>query len=103
EEGIRFDLVTGVQTCALPISMGPPGSGFFFLALPPELLAVASRQADGACPKLGPGGMSTAGLLDAVGGHVQRAAAPLLGPGDIEIGRASCRERVEISVAWGVM
>ena len=29
--------------------------------------------------------MSTAGLLDAVGGHVQRAAAPLLGPGDIEV------------------
>ena len=25
EDGIRDDLVTGVQTCALPISQGPPG------------------------------------------------------------------------------
>jgi hypothetical protein len=66
--------------------MGPPGSGFFFLALLPKLLAVARRQADGAFPKLGPGGMSTAGLRDAIGGHVQRAAATLLGPGDIEVG-----------------
>jgi hypothetical protein len=66
--------------------MGPPGSGFFFLALPPKLLTVASRQADGTFPKLGPGGMSTAGLLDAIGRHVHRAAAALLGPGDIEVG-----------------
>src|ERR1700747_1200010 len=66
--------------------MGPPGFGFFFLALPPKLFAVASRQADGAFPKLGPGGMSTAGLLDALGRHVQGAAAALLGPGDIEVG-----------------
>src|SRR5262249_43029741 len=36
-------------------------------------------------PKLGPGSMSTAGLLDAIGRHVQRAAATLLGPGDIEV------------------
>src|SRR5215475_8813144 len=66
--------------------MGPPGFGFFFLALVPKLLAVGGRQADGACPKLGPGGMSPAGLLDAIGRHVQRAAATLLGPGDIEVG-----------------
>jgi hypothetical protein len=56
------------------------------LALPPKLPAVASRQADGAFPKLGPGGMSTTGLLDALGRHVQGAAAALLGPGDIEVG-----------------
>jgi hypothetical protein len=66
--------------------MTPPGSGFFFLTLPPELLAVASGQADGAFPKLGPGGMSTTGLLDAIGRHIQPAAATLLGPGDIEVG-----------------
>jgi hypothetical protein len=46
----------------------PPGSGFSFLTLPPKLLPVARRQADGACPKLGPGGMSTTGLLDAISG-----------------------------------
>src|SRR6516165_10695114 len=67
-------------------TMGPPGFGFFFLALAPKLLAVGSRQAEGACPKLGPGGMSLAGLLDAIGRHVHRAAATLLGPGDIEVG-----------------
>jgi hypothetical protein len=37
------------------------------LTLPPKLLPVARRQADGACLKLGPGGMSTTGLLDAIG------------------------------------
>jgi len=30
--------------------------------------------------------MSPAGLLDAIGGHVQGAAATLLGPGHIEVG-----------------
>jgi len=78
--------------------MGPPGSGFFFLALPPKLLAVASRQADGAFPKLGPGSMSTAGLLDAIGRHVQRAAATLLGPGDIEV-RAVAAIRIAMTSA----
>jgi hypothetical protein len=66
--------------------MAPPGLGFFFFTLPSKLLAVSRRQEDGAFPKLGPGGMSTAGLLDAIGRHVQRTAATLLGPGDIEVG-----------------
>src|SRR5215470_7371756 len=70
--------------------MGPPWGffffGFFFLTLPSELLAVSRRQQDGAFPKLGPGGMSPAGLLDAIGWDVERAAATLLGPGDIEVG-----------------
>src|SRR5262249_29614077 len=81
--------------------MGPPGFGFFFLALPPKLLAVSSRQADGACPKLGPGGMSPAGLLDAIGWDVQRAAATLLGPGDIEVG-AVAAIRIAMTSAVGV-
>ena len=86
--------------------MGPPGFGFFFLALPPKLLAVASRQADGAFPKLGPGRMSTAGLLDPIGRHVQRAAATLLGPGDIEVGpvaamRVAMTSAVRVAAAAG--
>jgi len=81
--------------------MGPPRSGFFFLALPPKLLAVASRQADGTFPKLGPGGMSTAGLLAAIGRHVHRAAATLLGPGDIEVG-AVAAIRIAMASAVGV-
>ena len=71
------------------------------MALPPKLLAVASRQADGAFPKLGPGGMSTAGLLDAIGRHVQRAAATLLGPGDIEV-RTVAAIRIAMTSAAGV-
>jgi hypothetical protein len=45
--------------------------------------------------------MSTAGLLDAVGGHVQRAAAPLLGPGDIEVGAVAAM-RIAMTSAVGV-
>jgi hypothetical protein len=71
------------------------------LALPPKLLAVARRQADGAGPKLGPGGMGTAGLRDAVGGNVQRAAATLLGPGDIEV-RTVAAIRMAMTGAVGV-
>ena len=82
-------------------TMGPPGSGFFFLALPPRLLAVASRQADGACPKLRSGGMSTAGLRDAIGRHVQRAAATLLGPGDIEVGAVAAINETANSLCRG--
>jgi len=86
--------------------MGPPGSGFFFLALPPKRLAVASCQADGALPKLGPGSVSTAGLLDAMGRHVHRAAATLLGPGDIEVGavaaiRIAMTSAVRVAAAAG--
>jgi len=76
------------------------------LALAPKLLAVGSRQADGACPKLGPGGMSPAGLLDAIGWDVQRAAATLLGPGDIEVGtvatiRITMTRAVRVAAAAG--
>ena len=76
------------------------------MALPPKLLAVASRQADGAFPKLGPGSMSTAGLLDAIGRHVQGAAATLLGPGDIEVGavaatRIAVTSAVRVAAAAG--
>jgi hypothetical protein len=81
--------------------MRPPGFGFFFLALPPKLLAVARRQEDGAFPKLGPGGMSTTGLPDAIGRHVQRAAATLLGPGDIEV-RTVAAIRIAMTSAVGV-
>jgi hypothetical protein len=42
--------------------------------------------------------MSTAGLLDAIGRHVQRAAATLLGPGDIEV-RAVAAIRIAMTSA----
>ena len=52
----------------------------------PELLAVLNRQGDGGFPKLGPGGMSAAGPLGLLGRYVEGAAAPPLGPSDIEVG-----------------
>jgi len=81
--------------------MGLPEFGFLFLTLPPKLLAVLGRQADGAFPKLRPGGMSTAGLLGVIGRHVHRAAATLLGPRDIEVG-AVAAIRIAMASAVGV-
>src|SRR5437773_12557283 len=63
EDGIRDRDVTGVQTCALPISL------------------VALRQAE---------------LLDRADALADEHR-PALGIERAEIGRASCRERVEIS------
>jgi hypothetical protein len=45
--------------------------------------------------------MSPAGLRDAIGGHVQRAAATLLGPGDIEVGTVAAI-RTAMTSAVGV-
>src|SRR5205823_7809407 len=77
EDGIRDKLVTGVQTCALPISIpldGRPRQGD---RLDPDLgaallLDLEERTGLGVLPR-------QAGLLQRVGP---------------EIGRASCRERV---------
>src|SRR2546430_4147429 len=87
EDGIRDLTVTGVQTCALPI--------FLF-----------GGHADGAAPGIS-GALAVSAARD---GCVSRLAqlAPLAGAPDAgaycggsppgEIGRASCRGRVEISV-----
>src|SRR5437773_12087333 len=82
EDGIRDRDVTGVQTCALPICTGRA-----------ELLRGRARAADRpADPRTGRGGP-----------HVPRAARR--GRGDraveLQIGRASCRERVWGTVAAG--
>src|SRR2546429_9475787 len=69
EDGIRDVAVTGVQTCALPISGG--------VAVVVGRVAGAGRRGVDRRPQR-PGG-----------------EAVLVG---LEIGRASCRERVEISV-----
>src|SRR5437762_12179575 len=72
EDGIRDTSVTGVQTCALPISRG-------------HTVIVATPPGHGAR-------IATAG--------VEHITLPLRRAWDPrgEIGRASCRERVEISV-----
>src|SRR5688572_33317037 len=78
EDGIRDLTVTGVQTCALPISV--------LLAPPPCAPAFAQG-----------GGASSTGTIQ---GRVADAQGAVL-PG--EIGRASCRERVESPVVSVVL
>src|SRR5205807_7310637 len=73
EDGIRGYKVTGVQTCALPISSGKLGQ-----------FALAYKTLNGKDP----GAYSTEGYDD----------ANILIGGIKEIGRASCRERVETTV-----
>src|SRR2546427_2732143 len=85
EDGIRYLTVTGVQTCALPIS--------FHLGLSPER--------DGSLGANAPAAAAPEEVVTdrraRLGGNCAR---PVLEgeQAEVEIGRASCRERVEISV-----
>src|SRR5207244_5986979 len=72
EDGIRYDLVTGVQTCALPICPAFP---------------VRDEKA----------GFSVRELGTQDGANWQAVYQALQ-----EIGRASCRERVQLSVVEGI-
>src|SRR5205823_9249811 len=81
EDGIRDKLVTGVQTCALPISRG-------LAFLQPD-----RGDADTACGEDGQHG-DCAGAQLAVLEHAECRGWRVLGErGEHEIGRASCRER----------
>src|SRR5690349_23161839 len=92
EDGIRVLYVSGVQTCALPIW---------------KLSAISVRRASKR-GKYGDGG----GLWLQVYGHgskswlfrYMREGKPReMGLGPVQIGRASCRERVLISVGAAVI
>src|SRR5205085_4827417 len=92
EDGIRDLTVTGVQTCALPISFASAGSS-----------SAISRWAE----DLG-GSLTRKGITFAAGNlpfTPENGSGPVgwtFRPGSrVEIGRASCRERVEISVGAG--
>src|SRR5205823_12226946 len=97
EDGIRDKLVTGVQTCALPIYLLRVFARDALLdrGLDPVLLAAGERlagiqrsQRDVALDQL---------LLE----DLENGLHALLGVGlekDLQIGRASCRERVEYGV-----
>src|SRR3546814_4744672 len=79
----RCALVTGVQTCALPIY---PGGG------DPNAVIIKDITNGALCAVTGPSQAATAGFVAAVNGTLGlQAPAPF--PSD-EIGRASCRERV---------
>src|SRR5207249_9680354 len=90
EDGIRDRNVTGVQTCALPIS------------------AVSIAGAGPVCATAFCSGIGDAGLDGTGTGTGLRAGADSnlageagAGLGIAKIGRASCRERVEIAVGGG--
>src|SRR5258708_10706267 len=84
EDGIRDDLVTGVQTCALPIFEPLYVSTS---ASTTEYPATASSAATLMATVVRPG--------EPAGPHTA-ITVPVAGPGGVgsKIGRASCRERV---------
>src|SRR5207244_9243245 len=88
EDGIRDDLVTGVQTCALPIL---PSFYMSKLAYGPQVIDYMKKRGDTLHIDM-PIPETLAIVARAVGKRVQ----------DVEIGRASCRERVCVEVWWTV-
>src|SRR5699024_12181740 len=97
EDGIRDRNVTGVQTCALPICRMVELTG---VPVPPELLAHLESAPD-AEETYRRGLHASVELLQAVLG----AGAPgvHLYTFNSEIGRASCRARVQRSAAAGAV
>src|SRR5438874_9848650 len=83
EDGIRGLYVTGVQTCALPISV-PPGSRVATTSRPSAASASASSRACVDLPE--PSSPSKVTNTAGLGYEPLRAIVT-------EIGRASCRER----------
>src|SRR5690606_40206954 len=90
EDGIRDFHVTGVQTCALPILL---------LCEPPERWRRPSESPPpGALTKEGSHGDRDGRAAGSTAADQVRPLRPLRGAGDghhPQIGRASCRERVE--------
>src|SRR5688500_19830600 len=87
EDGIRDYKVTGVQTCALPILDLAESSGFERGEYDTDFVAQN--------PELGRGELPREERADIA------AALSAIAAGDQQIGRASCRERVEIAVGGG--
>src|SRR2546421_7578748 len=84
EDGIRDLIVTGVQTCALPICTAPASTW-----------ASATRRRVGGALRT----RRRVALAHVLAGAVQPAQqVPQVRRERVEIGRASCRERGEISV-----
>src|SRR3712207_9495132 len=85
EDGIRYIGVTGVQTCALPILT--------------RLGQIDERDVATTTTTIDDGDQSTCRVEHLVG-RLAELAVRASGT-EVEIGRASCRERVEISVVAG--
>src|SRR2546429_3296079 len=82
EDGIRDVAVTGVQTCALPISGATPNTAAEVFGVAPDGVTPEMRRQAKVFNYGIAYGISDFGL------------ASQLGIGRAEIGRASCRERV---------
>src|SRR5205807_5938761 len=93
EDGIRDYKVTGVQTCALPISSRPIKTFVGSDLTPKTFVATGNAVAAFACVHTTPRAVIICFAL---------TAASFANPGSdvssspIEIGRASCRERVRV-------
>src|SRR5258708_28493202 len=83
EDGIRDDLVTGVQTCALPICF-ERGADYGATSLACALVARRIMESGG--------GELQGAQIDAIAREMDQASVVLRI--SQEIGRASCRERV---------
>src|SRR5205823_6975235 len=95
EDGIRDKLVTGVQTCALPICSWGFGSGSGVGSGRGGDGSGTGGTGSGAGAGSGSGSGGTGGCSDAGSG-----SKTVTCDGG-EIGRASCRERVEIGEGGG--
>src|SRR5205823_10525763 len=89
EDGIRDKLVTGVQTCALPICEAARSLHARGWIARTERAPEAQAQA----PRVRAAGPA---LLPEQSAAVEAVTASLGRFGAFEIGRASCRERVEV-------
>src|SRR5207249_5988880 len=92
EDGIRDRNVTGVQTCALPISASCAVFAF-------RCLAAASCGSS--CSIARTSTRSSAHGRTRREGRRERPTPRRAGPSAWQIGRASCRERVEMVVGAG--
>src|SRR5690606_41074320 len=99
EDGIRDFHVTGVQTCALPISLFA-SQGISFAAQ-----FICTHRPEDRCSCRKPAIGLVRDFVNAA--PLDRERSAMVGDSDsdvefalnLEIGRASCRERVEIAVA----
>src|SRR5207244_7650783 len=93
EDGIRDDLVTGVQTCALPISFVRSAMDGYALQAQETFSAGPYNQMEFEVVGASLPGRPFSGRLQPSQAVRIMTGAPLPEGADAEIGRASCRER----------
>src|SRR5207302_5642740 len=101
--GIRDFHVTGVQTCALPISLALICNAYNEDQAPDEKGNLETRVVMRFHPRIAPIKVAVFPLLKNKPELVKKAkeVRDLLRPHMNEIGRASCRERVQSTVVGG--